>query len=79
MTDLHTGAFAPKRESGSDCEQAADELENGIADRPAPFAAAYRRLDPGYATAFRIRRDPSAQPRRDRCGGCGASDDEQEP
>jgi hypothetical protein len=79
MTHLHTGTLAPKRKSGSDSEEAADELDNSIAYRPAPFATAYRRLDLGYATAFRIWRDSSDQPRRDRCGGRGASDDEREP
>src|SRR5271154_5667469 len=79
MTHLHAGAFASERESGSDCEQAADELDNGIAYGPAWFAAAYRGLDFGYSATSRIGRDPTNQPRRDCRGGRSAGDDEQEP
>jgi len=79
MTHLHAGALASERESGSDCEYAADELDNGIAYGPTSFAAMYCGLDFGYAAASRIRREPTNQPGGDARGGRSASDDEQEP
>jgi hypothetical protein len=79
MTHLHAGALASKRESGSDCEYAADELDKRIAYGLASVAAAYRSLDLGNAATSRIWRDPTNQPRRDRRRGRGAGDDKQEP
>ena len=79
MTHLYAGALAPKRETRSDRQQAADELDDGVADGPSRLAAAYRSFDLRYAAARRVRRDPANERRGDSGGNCRDGDHGHQP